>query len=199
MIRRNTKTQARSMQVGDISAQLIRSKRKTLSIEIQPNGVIIRAPKWASRREIENFIIRKESWIKKHQQKIQARQSQVENLEPLTDEELCRLTEQAKKSIPSRVEYYAKIIGVDYGRITIRHQRTRWGSCSSKGNLNFNCLLMMFPGEVIDSVVVHELCHRKQMNHSAAFYNEVERAFPQYWECHRWLHEHGSLQLARLR
>lgn len=187
------------MQVGDISAQLIRSKRKTLSIEIQPNGVIIRAPKWASRREIENFIIRKESWIKKHQQKVQVRQSQVENLEPLTDEELRKLTEQAKKIIPSRVEYYAKIVGVDYGRITIRHQRTRWGSCSSKGNLNFNCLLMMFPDEVIDSVVVHELCHRKQMNHSAAFYAEVERAFHQYWECHRWLHEHGSVQLARLR
>ena len=83
------------------------------------------------------------------------------------------LADKARIFIPERVKYYAEVIGVDYGRITIRCQKTRWGSCSSKGNLNFNCLLMLMPSEVIDYVVVHELCHIKQMNHSKAFWKEV--------------------------
>ena len=101
--------------------------------------------------------------------------------------------------IPARVAYYAAQIGVSYGRITIRCQRTRWGSCSSAGNLNFNCLLLLAPPRVLDSVVVHELCHRKQMNHSAAFYREVYRVFPDYDRCRLWLRENGGALLARAR
>ena len=89
--------------------------------------------------------------------------------EKLTREKVIALAEEALKVIPERVEYFAKVIGVTYGKITVRNQKTRWGSCSSKGNLNFNCLLMLAPPEVLDYVVVHELCHRKQMNHSKAF------------------------------
>ena len=98
----------------------------------------------------------------------------------------------ALKVIPERVEYFAKVIGVTYGKITIRNQKTRWGSCSSKGNLNFNCLLMLAPSEVLDYVVVHELCHRKQMNHSKAFWLEVEKVLPIYKEVRKWLKEEGS-------
>lgn len=63
----------------------------------------------------------------------------------------------------------------------------------------FDCLLMLFPDEVIDSVVVHELCHRKHMNHSTEFYKEVEKAFPRYRSCQKWLKEHGGMYLTRLR
>ena len=94
--------------------------------------------------------------------------------------------------IPERVEYFAKVIGVTYGKITVRNQKTRWGSCSSKGNLNFNCLLMLAPPEVLDYVVVHELCHRKQMNHSKAFWLEVEKVLLNYKEVRKWLKEEGS-------
>ena len=94
--------------------------------------------------------------------------------------------------------YYAPQIGVDYGRITIRCQRTRWGSCSAKGNLNFNCLLMLAPPEVLDSVVVHELCHRREMNHSPRFYALVLRVFPDYHRWDRWLKDNGPALMARI-
>lgn len=96
------------------------------------------------------------------------------------------------------MKYYAPKIGVTYNIITIRCQRTRWGSCSSKGNLNFNCLLALFPNEVIDSVVVHELCHRKHMNHSPQFYAEIEKVFPEYKRYHTWLNDNGGVYMGRL-
>lgn len=111
------------------------------------------------------------------------------NLEKL-DIEL--LNNMALMDIPKRVKTFAPIVGVDYGRITIRTQKTRWGSCSSKGNLNFNCLLMAMPEEIRDYVVVHELCHRKQMNHSDKFWAEVEKILPDYKERRKWLRDNGE-------
>ena len=117
---------------------------------------------------------------------------ELKNAENLTLDKIKALADQALEIIPTRVEYFARIIGVTYGNITIRNQKTRWGSCSSKGNLNFNCLLMFAPPEVLDYVVVHELCHRKQMNHSKAFWAEVEKVFPDYKKSIKWLKEEGS-------
>ena len=90
------------------------------------------------------------------------------------------------------------MVGVTYGGITIRNQRTRWGSCSSKGNLNFNCLLMLLPPEIIDYVVVHELCHRKEMNHSPKFWVQVERILPNYRILKQQLKDRGAPLIARL-
>ena len=95
-------------------------------------------------------------------------------------------------------EFYAPLVGVSYGRITIRSQRGRWGSCSGAGNLNFNCLLMLTPPQVREYVVVHELCHRKQMNHSSQFWAEVERILPDYRQRRQWLKDQGGALIARL-
>ena len=175
--------------------ELIRSKRKTISIEITPEAkVIVRAPKYASVSDINKVIGEKADWIHKHVKKMEKlkKKREEEPVEVLTPQEIKLLTTRAKRIIPQRVRYYAGIMGLKYGRITIRMQKSRWGSCSSKGNLNFNCLLMRTPDEIVDYVVVHELCHLKEMNHSPKFWAEVEKIFPDYKERRKWLKDHGN-------
>ena len=175
--------------------KLVRSKRKTISIEITPEAqIIVRAPYYASVSEINRLIGEKADWIDKHLRAMKEKQRE-RALAPqaeLTPQDIRLLTTRAKRIIPQRVRYYARIIGVEYGRITIRMQKSRWGSCSAKGNLNFNCLLMRTPDEIIDYVVVHELCHIKELNHSDRFWAEVEKVFPDYKERRKWLKDHGN-------
>lgn len=180
------------------SEKIIRSNRKTIAIEINSKGIIVRAPLKMRDDEIAAFLEKKKSWIDKHLQRVMEHHKVLKDVKPYTMDEIQALADKALKVIPEKVKYYASLIGVDYGRITIRNQRSRWGSCSSAGNLNFNCLLMELPDEVIDSVVVHELCHRKHMNHSSQFYAEIEKVFPQYKQYQKWLKENGSAVLNRL-
>ena len=174
---------------------IIKSRRKTIAIQVNSDlSVTVRAPYGVTEKYIEGFLNKNEAWISKQMNEIKAKKKSVEsgNVENVTLDKIKALAEQALEIIPTRVEYFAKIIGVTYGNITIRNQKTRWGSCSSKGNLNFNCLLMLAPPEVLDYVVVHELCHRKQMNHSKAFWAEVEKVFLDCKKSIKWLKEEGS-------
>ena len=174
---------------------LVRSDRKTLSIVIKPTGEVeVRCPKKCSRRDVEAFLVSKEAWIKGHLEKIAERPA----VAVLSEAERKTLAKQAAQILPSKVQHFAAEIGVSYGRITIRSQRTRWGSCSAKGNLNFNCLLMLCPEEVMDYVVVHELCHRKELNHSAAFWAAVEKVCPDYRVHRKWLKDNGTALISRL-
>lgn len=181
----------------DYEYTIIRSSRKTLGMEVTRNGLLVRAPRRATIRQIESFLTKHGAWIDEHLKRMERLRTKTAAVEPLSEEELCALAARAKAVIPERVRFYANRIGVTYGRITIRRQRTRWGSCSANGNLSFNCLLMLAPPEVLDSVVVHELCHRKEMNHSKRFYDEVFRAFPEYRKHYQWLKENGALLMAR--
>ena len=183
--------------INDMQLNIIYSSRKSIAIELKLDCILVRAPKGMSQNQIKSFLNEKRPWIEKHLSKMKARQEVIEKLPLLTIEEIQELANKARIVIPERVKKYAPIVGATYGRITIRNQRSRWGSCSSKGNLNFNCLLMLFPEDVIDYVVVHELCHRKHMNHSASFYAEVERVFPEYRKCQKWWKENGGLYLSR--
>ena len=177
--------------------ELIRSNRRTIVIEIRDGRVIVRAPQRMSKAEIERFVASKADWINKHLEAAKKRQSVP--VQSFTAAESQQLADAALQDIPQRVRKYAAIIGVTVGRITIRNQKTRWGSCSSKGNLNFNCLLMLCPEEVRDYVVMHELCHRKELNHSSRFWYEVARVMPDSAQHRKWLKENGGSLIARLK
>ena len=176
-----------------ISYQLIRSARKTVAIQITPAGeVLLRVPNRMPKKEAEAFLESKRSWIEAHLAKLPQPQPK------LTAEEIKALARQTAEDIPLRVERFAKIMGLSYGRITIRSQRTRWGSCSARGNLNFNCLLSLCPEEVRDYVVIHELCHRIELNHSPRFWALVAKYCPGYVRQRKWLKENGGSLIARL-
>ena len=172
--------------------QLIRSRRKTLAIEITPRGeLLVRAPLGLSKKEIEKFLVSRADWIEAHLARLPA-------VTPLTQSEHAALIRTAKEVLPGKVRFYAERIGVTWGRICVRSQHSRWGSCSAAGNLNFNCLLMLAPEPVQDYVVVHELCHRKEMNHSPRFWQEVEALLPDYRTPRKWLKDNGAALMARL-
>ena len=177
------------------NVQLIRCRRRSVGIRIEGTGeIIVRAPLRMPESEIRKVLESKRSWIEKTLQKVKARTQEPK----LTEEELAALVKQAKKVIPPRVAERARQMGVTYGRIAIRKQKTLWGSCSAKGNLNFNCLLMLCPEDVLDYVIVHELCHRKELNHSVRFWTEVARILPDYKQPLKWLKNEGQTIISRI-
>lgn len=185
--------------LSDPATRLIRARRKTLSIRITQEGNLeIRAPLGMPKGEIEAFLKEKAQWIETHRAKVLAEYAQGQEA-PLGEEEILTLAEQMRRCLPEKLNRHGASMGVTFGNVTIRCQQTRWGSCSSRGNLNFNCLLMLAPEEVLDYVVVHELAHRKQMNHSALFWQEVERECPDYKKSLRWLKDKGGALLSRAR
>lgn len=182
-----------------MEVEVVYSNRKSIAIQIKPNGtVVLRAPYGVPKKEINRILEEKRSWIEEHLQEVVKHREQQRAVPELSKEEIDELADKALKYIPERVKYFAPIVGVNYSRITIRNQKTRWGSCSTKGGLNFNCLLMLMPPEVIDYVVVHELCHRKEMNHSPAFWAEVEKVLPDYKVAKKWLKDNGAELMSRM-
>lgn len=177
---------------------VIRSTRKTLCIQLTRDGSLIaRAPLRMKETQIRQFILSKASLLQRHLQKMEAENKALQDLPPFTNNEIQWMVAEAKKIIPDRVAYYASLLGISYGRITIRKQITKWGSCSAAGNLNFNCLLIKMPPQVLDAVVVHELCHILEMNHSKSFYRRINQIYPEYDRWMLWLKEHGNLLLRR--
>jgi hypothetical protein len=182
---------------GRLCAELIRSRRKSISLQVFPDGrIVIRAPQHLSRREVLRFFTEHEAWIRQKQQMLGERakekqktraQYEIPAYENLSDMEKCRI----RVHFLERLRLYAARMGVTYNRVTIRNQKGRWGSCSAGGNLNFNYRLHYLPQELLDYVVVHELAHRIHMDHSAAFWSVVEKYNPDYINCRNRLKEIG--------
>lgn len=187
--------------ISGYPAVVVRSSRKTSEVSIsgEKRQITVRVPLSYTDQDVERFLMEHRRWIERHVAAAEKRAREAETVPPISMEEVRRLADQALEVLPKKAAFYAKRIGVRYNRITIRNQKTRWGSCSAKGNLNFNCLLMKLPEEIQDYVVVHELCHRKQMNHSSAFWAEVEKILPDYRERRKWLRDHGGAYISAMK
>lgn len=169
--------------------EIIKSMRKTVLIEINSDlSLTVKVPIYMTEKQIEAFLSRKQNWIEKNIEKIRQRANGVGKL---NDTDKNELIAKAKEVLPPKVEHLAEKVGVKYNRVTVRCQKTRWGSCSSKKNLNFNCLLILCPEEIQDYVIIHELCHLKELNHSSAFWKEVEKYCPDYKAHRNWLKNNG--------
>lgn len=231
-----------------IEYKTVRSKRKTLSLQVIQGKVIVRAPHGLDEGFISTFIQKKSSWLLT---KI-AQQSQTEDLScdfsegsalflfgqlvtlhitfakkasvlinedsndrqtltiVLTERNRKKFTDkvllatavkksieqyfktQAEKIIPLKVKAYSNLTSLKPTAIKIRQYRARWGSCNSRGEVSFNYLLMMLPDDVIDYVVIHELCHLQHLNHSKDFWQLVAKYFPNYIQAKQWTITHQS-------
>ncbi|WGS64718.1 M48 family metallopeptidase [Marinitoga aeolica] len=221
-------------EIMDIKYDIIKSKRKSLSITIENNGnVIVRAPKFLSDYEIKKFIFDKRKWII----------SKLTNIKPIKEKEyrdgekflylgkyyklitiegnygvgiqndfiyislkkdffdnislkkemiLKWYKNEAKKIINERLEYYSKIMNLKYGKVYIRDQKTRWGSCSGKNNLSFNFRIIMAPMRKIDYIIVHELAHILHKHHQKSFWDYVSKYCDDYLESRKWFRENGK-------
>lgn len=174
------------------------SRRKSISIQIKEDATVhVRVPFYTSISSAQRFIEEKREWIRANHEKVLSRladnaeralspaeQKQAEILKK-------RFLNAAKAYFPRRCAELQQLTGGYYAKISIRNQKTRWGSCSQTGTLSFNYRLMMAPPAVIDYVIVHELCHLTHMNHSDAFWKKVAGVMPDYAVHRRWLREHG--------
>lgn len=157
--------------------ELIRSRRRTLALEITPDcRVVVRAPAGASRQQVEAFVAAHASWIETHL----ARQRLRAQSPPPTAEEIQALKARARQVLPERVAHWSRITGLVPAGVKITAARKRYGSCSGKNSLCFSCFLLNSPPEAVDLVVVHELCHIREKNHGPRFYALLERFLPDW-------------------
>ncbi len=163
-----------------IAYKLIRSVRKTVSIHVETDGsVVVRAPLTTGKGFIDSFVSSKEDWIKKSVDKMQTRQENRTEL-ALSAQQINELKVLAKSYLTARTEYFAGVMGLHYKQLKINSAHTRWGSCNSKGEINYTYRLILAPKDLVDYVVVHELAHLKEMNHSKKFWSVVAGVLPDY-------------------
>lgn len=161
--------------------ELIRSRRKTLALEITREGrVVVRAPQRLPRSTIDEFVDRHADWIARHLERQRRRLADAPP--PPTPEEIEVLKAKARADLPERTARWSRVMGVTPTGVKITTARKRYGSCSGKDSLCFSCFLMNCPEEAIDLVVVHELCHIREKNHGPRFYALLERYLPDYRE-----------------
>ena len=176
--------------------ELKRSRRRTIGLKVDEEaGLLVNAPFICPIYKIEEVLRSREGWIVDCFRKMEEAGRLAES--DITDQEWEKLQKRykryARQVLLERTEYYARLMGVSYNKVTIKDMKTRWGSCSSEGNISYHWRLILAPAQVMDYIVVHELCHRKHMDHSADFWLEGERVLPDYRERRKWLKAHQRI------
>ncbi len=180
------------MQSTTYEYKLTRSKRKTIALSISKDlTIVVKAPLKMAKHDIETFVLKHYSWIEKQMLIIKERNDSGSN-NCLSDDQIDSLKQRAKLLIPQRVAHYGVIMGVSPKGVKVNSAKTRWGSCSAKNILNFSYRIMLLPEELIDYIVVHELAHIIEKNHSSRFYAVVAQYMPDYKT--RW----AKIKAARL-
>lgn len=153
-------------------------KARRIWLTIKPDGSFrVSAPFNMNEETIEEFMQEKKSWILKTLDYFQ--KNPGIKLEA-NKEDIHKIKERALTIAQNRIEHFNKIYNFKYRKITIRSQKSRWGSCSQSGNLSFNYKIALLPPDLADYVIVHELCHIKELNHSSRFWLLVEKAYPDH-------------------
>ena len=171
--------------ISEAGYRVIKSFRRSFALHIKNGEVVVKVPFFISKKTVEDFIDKHKNWIEK--KNIKKRESLID-LTKLND-----YKRNAKIYIPYRTKELADIYWLIYNNIRITSAKTRWGSCSSKKNLNFTYRLILMHKEIIDYIIIHELAHLKEMNHSRAFWDEVEKMMPDYKVHEKWLKENNDL------
>ncbi len=163
---------------------VVYSKRKTISISIKDGELLVKAPIRTSKKKIEEVIAKHERWINKH---LESQRRKNEIFGSLTEKDISTLKREARKYFKVKIDFYSNLMGLKYGRMTITSAEKRFGSCNERGNICFSYRLMLYPEPAREYVVVHELAHLVEMNHSKRFYAIVEKVLPDYKERKRLL------------
>lgn len=154
---------------------------RNIRIKIDQTGrVIIFSPILVSDRYLEKILLSRGNWVIRKLKAV----SEIKNIEIPQNVSLKKVREQARMVIEDRIGEINKVYNFSFSAVFLRDQKTRWGSCSSKKNLNFNYKIAFLPGHLRDYVIAHELCHLQEMNHSKRFWNLVEKSIPE-WTTHR--------------
>jgi predicted metal-dependent hydrolase len=157
--------------------EIIYSKRKSVGIKIKEGAVVVTAPYGLDKKTIDGIVKKHIDWITNA---LEREKKKRESEPQLSEEDIKALRRSARAYFTEKCAYYALIMGLEYNRVTITGAKTRFGSCSSKKNISFSYRLMLYPEAARDYVVVHELAHLVEMNHSAKFYAIIARYMPDY-------------------
>ena len=201
-MRKKTESITVETRLGPVQCRVVRSRRKSYGVVVGKDAKVeIRIPLRGSLTKAAELADGWKDWIA---DKISLQQERSKETKALEEKSRQRFTpgqrealerryrKAAREYIPARAKYYADILGVQFTRVRIAEQKTRWGSCSQSGTLSFHWKLMLAPEGVLDYVIIHEVCHLMEMNHSKKFWAWVAFLMPDYEEKRKWLKEHGE-------
>ncbi len=163
-------------------------KAKSIRLAIYPDkNIVVTKPFFCSKKMVDKFLKNKRPWIEKKLKQIDA----LPKRPHYSKKHYLENKEKARYLINNKLEYYSNLYNFKYNRVSIRSQKTRWGSCSKNNNLNFNYKIILLPEHLQDYIIIHELCHLIELNHSKKFWLLVEKICPNYVECKRQLKKYN--------